>query len=57
MQENKYADMTYDEDSKYKNKYKLLKKRYSTVFKEFDELNKEMKLLRKRYRSVLDENR
>lgn len=57
QQENKYGDMSYDEDLNKETKYKQLKKRYFIVFKEFDALSGEYKLLRKRYRNVLDENR
>jgi hypothetical protein len=51
MQEN-----SYEEETKYKNKYKDLKRKYISIFKEYFELNKEYKMLRKRYRNVMEEN-
>ena len=49
-------DNSYDEEMKYKNKYKKLKRKYFAMFKEYHELNKEFKFLRKRYRVILEEN-
>jgi hypothetical protein len=49
-------DNSYDEEVKYKSKYKKLKRKYMSVFREYEELTRNYLLLRKRYRWVVEEN-
>ena len=48
---------TYDEENKYRTKYKLLKSNYFKLFQEYDDLGKEYKVLKSQFKQILRENK
>ena len=48
---------SFDEENKYRSKYKLLKSNYFKLFQEYEELRKDYKNLRSKFKQTLNENK
>jgi hypothetical protein len=48
---------SYDEENKYRTKYKLLKSNYFKLFQEYEDLGKDYKILKSKFKQVLKENK
>lgn len=50
-------DNSFDEESKYRTKYKLLKSNYFKLFQEYEDLGRDYKNLKAKFKQVLKENK
>lgn len=50
-------DNSFEEESKYRTKYKLLKSNYFKLFQEYEDLGKDYKHLKAKFKQVLRENK